>query len=665
MPTTVIPQVRNRRCCNFCSDPRHSLKGKTGKYDGCKIAMDYIRQGLCKTSENGFIVLPNGNRLHTFGKDIKEKVDNWYQTNKVPTAAEFIWMDTHGDEEPIVSKQEDTVVLETLAASIQKDADDGLITSEQYVASLETLIALTKKKIEDKRQKIRTHQRNSDPFTRPYSVNNESSHLQKVPNPPKRVNEPQNRCITPVEEFAWAKEVVQAAEKVKNPFLEQGNSIYLQKSERNGDGTYRKHPTITQSEDFEEDKPIERHSIESVVQKEAAGCTESQDKRSTTIEKSALAKEVVQTAIKAENPFQSQGDPINPQRSERNKDNTYRNHPMITHSEDFDEYKPNERFNVEDVVQTATTAENPVLEQGEIRNSRRSERSNDTTYQDHLPTAQSEDFEDHEPNEMTRSKPVVQKETANCTAPQPKHLSTPVEGLIESVEDEVLETPIVLYPKESLTIWPEVRPIKDLVTAKQITHPDRTAKAALIEMENDGGRAETVVVKATRGINDSIVAIKGEDASYELFRPFCTEIQATHLEFSNKNSQHALEPNIQINLVIPIHKDRSIETTCRSAVVEVDDPSQRQENSESSQRSARDNDITYLVMCRLGSAWKPRLRLGFFRLRSVKIEARAERLGLGRLGLGLGLGRGFCLFFCLSLANTEVKFIESFLLVNS
>ena len=323
MKVTATPRVRNHRC-NFCSDPGHSLKGKTGKLDGCRVASDYLRQGLCKTTENGFIVLPNGNRLRTSGKDIKEKLDNWYKKNKVTTAAEFIWIDTHGDEEPIVSKQSEAVVFEKLAASIQKDADDGLITSEQYVAILETLIASTKKKIEEKRQKIRrTQQRNSDPFTRPRSINDESSHLQKVPDPPKRVNEPQNKCIMHVEEFTWAKDVVQTATTAENPVLEQGNSIYSQISERNGDSTYRNHPTITQSEDFEENKPVERPSIESVVQKEAAGCTESRNKRSLPIEKSALAREVVQTAIKAENPFQSQGDPINPQRSERDKDNMY------------------------------------------------------------------------------------------------------------------------------------------------------------------------------------------------------------------------------------------------------------------------------------------------------------------------------------------------------
>ena len=66
-------------------------------------------------------------------------------------------------------------------------------------------------------------------------------------------------------------------------------------------------------------------------------------------------------------------------------------------------------------------------------------------------------------------------------------------------------------------------------------------------------------------------------------------------------------------------------------------------------------------MCRLGSAWKPRLRPGFFRLRPLKIEAQAVPLGLGQLGLSLGLGRGFCLL----LANTEESEVKFYLLVYS
>ena len=45
-------------------------------------------------------------------------------------------------------------------------------------------------------------------------------------------------------------------------------------------------------------------------------------------------------------------------------------------------------------------------------------------------------------------------------------------------------------------------------------------------------------------------------------------------------------------------------------------------------------------MCQLGLAWKPRLRLGFSRLRLCKIKAWAVAIGLGWLRLGLGLGHG-------------------------
>jgi hypothetical protein len=50
--------------------------------------------------------------------------------------------------------------------------------------------------------------------------------------------------------------------------------------------------------------------------------------------------------------------------------------------------------------------------------------------------------------------------------------------------------------------------------------------------------------------------------------------------------------------------------------------------------------LTWLVMCRLGSAWKPSAKLGFYRPRPSKTKAWAVEAGLGQLRLGLGLGRG-------------------------
>jgi len=41
---------------------------------------------------------------------------------------------------------------------------------------------------------------------------------QKIPEQPKRVNEPQIKYSMPVKESAWAREVVQMAQEVENPF---------------------------------------------------------------------------------------------------------------------------------------------------------------------------------------------------------------------------------------------------------------------------------------------------------------------------------------------------------------------------------------------------------------------------------------------------------------
>ena len=47
-----------------------------------------------------------------------------------------------------------------------------------------------------------------------------------------------------------------------------------------------------------------------------------------------------------------------------------------------------------------------------------------------------------------------------------------------------------------------------------------------------------------------------------------------------------------------------------------------------------------IVMCQLGSAWKPQAKLGFSWPRPSKIKARAVVVGLGQLRLGLHSGPG-------------------------
>jgi len=70
------------------------------------------------------------------GKDIRERLDN-----------EFIWTETDVDNETIDSKRkfEEVTVLENLVASTQKDAEEGLISSRQYLTMLSSgIVRLSK-----------------------------------------------------------------------------------------------------------------------------------------------------------------------------------------------------------------------------------------------------------------------------------------------------------------------------------------------------------------------------------------------------------------------------------------------------------------------------------------------------------------------------------------
>ena len=72
-----------------------------------------------------------------------------------------------------------------------------------------------------------------------------------------------------------------------------------------------------------------------------------------------------------------------------------------------------------------------------------------------------------------------------------------------------------------------------------------------------------------------------------------------------------------------------------------------------------------LVMLRLGSAWKPRLKLGFFRLRPVKSEAQALGRAEGQLRLGFGLGGGFMYIVHHDQTKKKLVYLSTFVTTNT
>ena len=74
-----LPRFRSNQCL-FCSNPSHYL-------NGCPRCAEYIQKGLCQKNSEGFIVLPNGNRISIRdvpGKNLKERLDNWHKLSGTP-----------------------------------------------------------------------------------------------------------------------------------------------------------------------------------------------------------------------------------------------------------------------------------------------------------------------------------------------------------------------------------------------------------------------------------------------------------------------------------------------------------------------------------------------------------------------------------------------------
>jgi hypothetical protein len=124
-----LPRLRTHQCL-FCSDSAHYL-------NGCPKAAEYIQKGLCQKNADGFIVLPNGNRISTRdtpGKNLKERLDNWHKANGTPQVStnfvgasnlspEYGWSEENTGEITSEREREDIRTLENLVASTQKKID--------------------------------------------------------------------------------------------------------------------------------------------------------------------------------------------------------------------------------------------------------------------------------------------------------------------------------------------------------------------------------------------------------------------------------------------------------------------------------------------------------------------------------------------------------------
>ena len=129
------PRIRTNQCL-FCSDTTHYL-------GGCPKVAEYIQKGLCQKNAEGFIVLPNGNRISTRdtpGKNLKERLDNWHKTNgTTQVSTNFV---TASDRQPNYG-------------STNQDKSEGVLTEREAedIRTLENLVVATQQKIDNAKKK--------------------------------------------------------------------------------------------------------------------------------------------------------------------------------------------------------------------------------------------------------------------------------------------------------------------------------------------------------------------------------------------------------------------------------------------------------------------------------------------------------------------------------
>ena len=129
------PRIRTNQCL-FCSDTTHYL-------GGCPKVAEYIQKGLCQKNAEGFIVLPNGNRISTRdtpGKNLKERLDNWHKTNgTTQVSTNFV---TASDRQPNYG-------------STKQDEGEGVLTEREAedIRTLKNLVVATQQKIDNAKTK--------------------------------------------------------------------------------------------------------------------------------------------------------------------------------------------------------------------------------------------------------------------------------------------------------------------------------------------------------------------------------------------------------------------------------------------------------------------------------------------------------------------------------
>ena len=203
-------RARDHNCCNFCSDPTHYI-------NNCPHANDYINKGKCKRNAEGFMVLPNGERINARiapGKNLRERIDNWHSTNNANVNI-VSTVSTNFVEASHLQDDIDYTWMEP-----EHEDDDAPLPTEREVEELEmleSLIATTQKRVEETKKRITK----SGPTTRSFTRQEEQAPKQPIP-APRNIEKtckqpastgpaPQFRYHTPIEDSALITKVARQA----------------------------------------------------------------------------------------------------------------------------------------------------------------------------------------------------------------------------------------------------------------------------------------------------------------------------------------------------------------------------------------------------------------------------------------------------------------------
>jgi len=189
-------QARDNNCCNFCLDPMHYI-------NNCPHANEYINKGKCKHNAEGFMVLPNGERINARiapGKNLREQIDNWHSTNNTNVNI----VSTISTNFVEASHLQDNIDYSWIEPELEDDESLPTEREVEELQMLESLIATTQKKVEETKKKITRSGPTMRSFTR------QEEQVPKQPVPTTRTNEkpasagpaPQFRYHTPIKDSA-------------------------------------------------------------------------------------------------------------------------------------------------------------------------------------------------------------------------------------------------------------------------------------------------------------------------------------------------------------------------------------------------------------------------------------------------------------------------------